>query len=108
VRTIYEYNCTVISVVDGDTIHADVDLGCDTHMHLTLRLLGINAPEMPTTEGQRAKEHLSALLAPGGVLLQTIKDHKEKYGRYLAQLFCNGVDVNKRMVDDGFAVVYNP
>lgn len=41
----YEYRCEIVSVVDGDTMHLDVDLGCDAHILMTVRLTGINAPE---------------------------------------------------------------
>jgi micrococcal nuclease len=99
----YEYRCTVTRVVDGDTVHADVDLGCDVHLGLTLRLAGIDTPELPTVEGIAAKERLSELLAEGPVILKTIKDRREKYGRYLAILEVAGVSVADRLVLEGFA-----
>jgi micrococcal nuclease len=47
----YEYHCEVMRVVDGDTLHLDVDLGCDVHTLMTVRLDGIDAPEMRTAPG---------------------------------------------------------
>lgn len=102
----YEYRMKVERVIDGDTIHADVDLGCDIHVHLILRLAGINAPELSTPEGPYAKTYLESLLAPGPVLLRTIKDHREKYGRYLADLFVGDLHINAAMVNTGHAVPY--
>jgi micrococcal nuclease len=114
----YEYNIEVVSVVDGDTIHADVDLGFDQHVFKTLRLAHINAPEMSTPEGMPAKQHLNELLGsiqPGTMIIRTIKDRKEKYGRYLATILGGVFDdrgnltvlnVNERMIADGFAIPY--
>lgn len=105
----YEYKAEVIDVVDGDTVHADIDLGFDTHTHMTLRLNGIDAPEMKTQEGKDAKEYLTLLLAPthGNVTLKTVKDHREKYGRYLATLYGRGnMNLNETMVETGHAKRY--
>lgn len=105
----YEYRAKIVRIVDGDTVHADVDLGFDSHQFMTLRLAGIDAPEMGTQEGKDAKEYLTLLLAPtrGQVIIQTEKDRREKYGRYLATLFGGGgMDINATMVETGHAVNY--
>lgn len=104
----YEYRASIIRIVDGDTVHADVDLGCDVHEMLTIRLYGINAPEMGTPEGPPAKDHLEGLIPVGSSLtLHTVKDKREKYGRYLGTFIRDdGVDVNASMVADQFAVAY--
>ncbi len=105
----YEYRATITRVVDGDTVRANVDLGCDVHINLTLRLYGINAPEMSTPDGPPAKEHLIELIGTAPLTIRTIKDRKEKYGRYLATLIRDdGVDCNTSMVADGYAVEYMP
>lgn len=106
----YEYAATVLRIVDGDTVHLEVDLGLDQARKLSVRLYGINAPEMGTAEGRAAREHLTFLLLSGGpaVTVRTYKDRTEKYGRYLGTLLKAGVDVNHRMVEDGHAVVYLP
>lgn len=107
----YEYAATVLRVVDGDTVHLEVDLGLDQSRRLSVRLYGINAPEMATKEGKEARQHLTFLLfgvdGPR-VTVRTYKDRTEKYGRFLATLLKDGVDVNHRMVEDGHAVVYTP
>lgn len=102
----YEYRALILRVVDGDTVHADVDLGFDAHQRMTLRLAGINAPEMGTPEGVAAKQWLAdALLGAhaGPLTIRTVKDRREKYGRYLATLYVNGVDLNEAMVAAGHA-----
>ncbi|MCA1844473.1 MAG: thermonuclease family protein [Actinobacteria bacterium] len=113
----YDYYATILSVIDGDTVHAQVEVGFDITARLTLRLDGINAPEMGTPEGPPAKAHLVQLLATGmdglggrRLLMRSHKDHREKYGRYLATLYPGGFaapSANQRMIDDGFAVAYD-
>lgn len=107
----YDYKAKLIRVIDGDTVHLNVDLGCDVNINMTCRLYGINAPEMRTEAGPLAKEHLIKLLseAPDSLILYTIKDKKEKYGRYLAILSTSYYgNVNQCMINHGFAVAYYP
>lgn len=116
------YNGFVLRVVDGDTLDvvlsAEVDYGfriiaVQTH-ELRLRLYGINAPEMKTEAGPPARDHLTSLLgAEGGVgfaplVVATLKDKTEKYGRYLAVVKVRNLSVNDQMVADGHAVPYFP
>lgn len=108
----YTYNARVLSIVDGDTLHAEIDLGCDIRTRLTLRLYGLNAPEMSTDEGKAAKAYVAQWFdhfAPGGFFtLRTIKDHREKYGRYLAMVSGQGdQSLNADLLRDGHAVEYD-
>ena len=42
----YEYNCTLVRVIDGDTVDVDIDLGFDTILkNQRIRLAGIDTPE---------------------------------------------------------------
>ncbi len=71
----YTYRAVLTKVVDGDTIHATVDVGFRTYMTLVFRFYGINAPEIATPEGKASKQHLGELLAPtGNLILKTYKD----------------------------------
>jgi micrococcal nuclease len=110
----FEYQAIVVSVHDGDTITLDVDLGFGNWMHdVKLRLygpsptanMGLNAPELPTAEGKAARDFLASLLPVGSrVQLFTVKDRKEKYGRYLAVIYDqDGRNINNRMIDSGHA-----
>lgn len=108
----YEYRATISRIVDGDTVHCAVDLGCDVTIYLSIRLAGINTPEVTGVEkeaGIAATAHLIELIkqhadSRGRLLLRTEKDRKEKYGRYLGTLLSlSGVNLNQQMIDDGFA-----
>jgi endonuclease YncB( thermonuclease family) len=108
----YPRTCTVTEVVDGDTLHVIADPGLDLSVKMTLRLYGINTPELPTPEGLAAKGFVEAWVLSNGPLfiLLTVKDKREKYGRYLADLMpLGGVDtLCQELLANHFAVVYLP
>lgn len=114
----YAYQAKIIRVVDGDTIDAEVTLiDQDLGFHhrivnrqvMKFRLGGINAPESGTVAGSLASNQLRSLLPIGGeVIIVTVKDKAEKYGRYLAWVYVGGKCVNDEMIESGHAVAYNP
>jgi endonuclease YncB( thermonuclease family) len=100
-------------VVDGDTMHITVDMGMDIANSVTLRVYGVNAPEMSTPEGKAAKiwaiEWFNVNCPDGKFTLQTVKDKREKYGRYLATILApTGNTFNTDIVAAGHAVPYFP
>ena len=106
----YEYLATVISVYDGDTITVSVDLGFHITQTMSVRLARINSPEVrgsSSTEGLEARDYLRSILLGKKVTLVTYKDSKEKYGRYLADVYLAEPRVfncvNDMMVTKGFA-----
>lgn len=104
----YEYAAKVLRVVDGDTVWLDVDLGFEVGMAMSIRLMGIDAPETRTEEGKVSKAYLMARLPPGKeVVLRTIKDRKEKYGRYLGMLWVGEECLNSTMIERGLAAAYD-
>lgn len=110
----YRYNAHVVSVYDGDTLRANVSLGFHTWvMNVQLRLLGINSPEMVGVDkasGTVSRDRLRALVADKDVVIETIKDGTEKYGRYLARVYVNMGGVwtcaNDIMLNEGLAKPY--
>lgn len=106
----YEYKATLISVYDGDTITVSVELGFHISQIMSVRLAKINAPEIRGESkevGQKSLAFLQKTLTIGKPLrLVTYKDGREKYGRYLAEVFTddNPLSVNDQMVNSGHAV----
>jgi len=108
----YNYEATISKITDGDTVKLSADLGFGISAKITVRCLGINAPELATPEGKTARNALNAKLPPGTVCtITTVKDpslSKEKYGRYLATFtLADGTNVNDWLVKSGYAVPYD-
>jgi micrococcal nuclease len=113
---LYVYKAHVVSVYDGDTCTVDIDLGLKTWVHSEkIRLHRIDAPEIRGAErdqGLKSTEYLRQLILDRDILLQTIKDKKEKYGRYLGEIWVMDssgeyFNVNDKLVEQGLAVYYN-
>lgn len=102
----YEYNCTVTKVTDGDTVDVSIDLGFGITKMERVRLYGINAPELHSGKGMPAKLRLQEL-APRVDRIKTVKDRREKYGRLLAVLYLgDDGSVNDMLVSEGLVETY--
>lgn len=110
----YEYGCKVTRVVDGDTIDVDLDLGFDIIYKCRVRLYGIDTPESRTRDkdekarGKLAAKFLQDAISNGKhVILQTqLKDSKGKFGRVLASVIVDEIDINQQMIENYMAVKY--
>lgn len=101
----FTYAAALKDIVDGDTIHLDIDLGFHTWRRgERYRLARINAPELKTPAGPPARDYLILLLSKGPLIVTTSK--ADNYGRYLVECEVNGLNINDQMVADGFAVWY--
>lgn len=105
----YDYNAKLIRVVDGDTVWVDIDLGFRTRREEILRLYGINAPEIVGSEkpkGLVTKTRLETLLpTQQSFTIKTFKNPTDKYGRWLAELYVDGVNINQQLIAEGLAEV---
>lgn len=102
---------TVTGIHDGDTLTAKLDLGWHISLTTSIRLLGINAPELNTPEGKAALAYLRTLLAPGDpvtVVSARLLGTTEKYGRVLAAVqTAGGQDVSTALLTTGHAAPYS-
>lgn len=105
----YEYRCSVSKVVDGDTMHVCVDLGMEVKVSTTIRIYGIDAPELKTPEGKKTKAVVEQWVAEhnGQIVVNTFKDRREKYGRYLGVISAEGVSLGELLVNLGLAKRYD-
>jgi len=111
----HEYKCKILRVVDGDTVDVDIDLGFGIWMHKErVRLLGIDTPESRTRDkeekkfGLLSKEYVKSRYPVGSMaVLRTHKDKTGKFGRILGELVWKDSTINKIMVDEHYAVLYN-
>ena len=112
-------------VVDGDTIDVNIDLGFDVCTKQRVRLLGIDTPESRTSDKE---EKVFGLLSKKKLKEWCLKavasekddidielrcpeaDSRGKFGRVLGEVWVSedGVwtNVNKWLVDEGYAVPY--
>tara|TARA_B100001057_G_scaffold485230_1_gene564643 strand:- start:637 stop:1056 length:420 start_codon:yes stop_codon:yes gene_type:complete len=112
----YEYNCRILRVIDGDTVDVDIDLGFGIWRHRErVRLFGIDTPESRTRDleekkfGLAAKKFVRDNLPIGSIqTLVTMKDKKGKFGRILATFkLTDGVTLNDKMISESHAVKYD-
>lgn len=110
----YQYNCIIKRVVDGDTIYVDIDLGFQTWLRdVSIRVLNINAPETRTKDavekiaGLKAKARVEELLPVGSkVVVNTVID-KEKFGRILGDFLIDGKEpLGSILIAEGLAIPY--
>jgi len=107
---LYSYQAFVERVIDGDTLKVEIDLGFNIRIREILRLRAIDCPEIDTLEGKAAKRFVERELAHGGfIIVKSIQTRKEKWGRYLGDIFCSNkagdqVYLNNLLLEKGYAV----
>jgi len=107
----YYYNCTLVKVVDGDTIDVDIDLGFDVVLaNQRVRLHGIDTPESRTRNLEEKKLGLEAkarLVELCGDQLQLLSLGRGKYGRVLGiPHTTDGKNICQMLMDEGHAIEY--
>ena len=114
----YEYNCKIVKVVDGDTVDVDIDLGFGVWMrNERVRLYGIDAPESRTSDKEEKKYGLAAkkyvqecMPVDSTQTLRTMKDDVGKYGRILGVFVLpqyNDQRLDEMMIKHHHAVDYH-
>jgi micrococcal nuclease len=93
--TKFVYDAHVMNVVDGDTFDVTIDLGMNVFHKTRIRLNGFDAPEIYGVKkdsdeyalGVLAKQFAITQLLGKNVVIRTFKDRREKFGRYLADVY---------------------
>ena len=109
----YEYNCKIVRVIDGDSIVVDIDLGFGLWIHgESIRLFGVDCPECRSRDpeekaaGLAAKDFVKRLLHDGGTYTLTTKE-KGKFGRYLGTIYLTEeTSINDALIKERLAVPY--
>ena len=112
--TKYHYSAKVVDIHDGDTIKVDIDLGFGVILkNQTFRFFGINAPEIhgdTKTAGMQTPAYVEQALKDKDIIIVTIKDEKEKFGRWLGRIFYhdgnNWVNLNQELITKGLAIKF--
>lgn len=114
---LYTFRAYVEHVIDGDTLTLEFHMGLGSVHTETLRLNGIDCPELDTPEGQAAKRFVQKELAHcDTVTVKSVRTKKEKWGRYLGDVFYSPrhsgesgnpgtlIYLNQLLLDKGHAV----
>lgn len=99
-RSVGCYRAVCKNVTDGDTFDAFIDLGMGKYAYDTIRLQGLDTPEIfhPSSaaeriHGQAAMARAVELLLDKPILIKTYRD-AETFGRYVADVTYFAVDRN--------------
>ena len=109
----FEYNCEVNRVVDGDTVDVIIDCGFSILHKARVRKYGIDTPESRTRDkdekarGLMSKDFLVKELSKGDIVIKIKKDKKRKFGRILGEFYVNDININQMMIHGFYAVAYN-
>jgi micrococcal nuclease len=111
----YEYNCKIVRVVDGDTVDVDIDLGFEP-LEFMVSVSVFLAWIAPSVVAETPKEKAAGLAAKdfieehcytiGGTYTLTTKE-KGKFGRYLGVIMLSDkTSINAALVSEHLAVPY--
>ncbi len=89
----------VVHIADGDTFTMLIDRG-----QVKIRLSEIDTPEKRQDFGNKAKKALAALVFDKTVNVVVVT--VDRYKRTVGRVYVNGLDVNAKLVQDGYAWVY--
>jgi endonuclease YncB( thermonuclease family) len=116
----YEYQGVITGIHDGDTLRMEIDLGFSIHiltptlnnLPQSLRINGYDAPELGRLDkqGEQARDAFTGLASAhaGPYIVGTVKDHTDKYGRYLVSkiVSVDGIDLVQAMINLGWLRPY--
>lgn len=109
-----------IRCIDGDTIDVSLKYIDNKYYIFTIRLDNIDTPELHPSKKSLTKEEYdtevrNALVSKNFIEQQILQkeidilvsNKKEKYGRILATVYYKNININKLMVDSGYACNYD-
>lgn len=118
------YEARLVRVIDGDTVEVVViarartrlpgqDIELSTSTVETVRLVGVNAPEMhgkceaEKAAAREAKLFLEERLRGAALVLVTRGEELEKFGRVLADVKVSGWSIARELISKGLAGPYD-
>lgn len=99
----FQYNATLVRVVDGDTIDVELDLGFHIKMHERVRIANVDAPEIwgkrATPEGRLCRDFVNLWFRrkknPIFWVVSEKYDARGKYGRVIGRIEADGQDLGE-------------
>ena len=102
VTTSSNFSGTVTKVIDGDTL----DVMTPERETITVRLALIDAPETNEPGFDEARNFMTEQCLDKNAEVDPDNNQGLTYGRTVAVVYCEGVNVNKAILENGFADVY--
>lgn len=120
----YRYAATILRVVDGDTIEADIDLGFGIWQRKQIiRVSGIDTPELrgeESEQGALASRAMTTLIDDHCVgrrdgwpliVIKSVTGKRDSFGRWLAELWGEDdegseLNIGQQLISLGFATKY--
>ncbi len=100
----------VLRVKDGDTIVVRAQIWLDTYVETAVRLRGVDTPEIhgkcPEEKAlaRRATEYVAAALS--GRVVRLVNVRRGKYGRAVATVLVDGLDLAREIIAAGLGRAY--
>lgn len=95
--------CLVVAIADGDTLTARCGEP-GAHEQVKVRLAEIDAPEKAQPFGERSRQRLAELCFQQMATIRPTT--RDRYGRTVARVECQGQDANLEQVRAGLAWAY--
>lgn len=95
--------CLVVAIADGDTLTARCGEP-GAYEQVKVRLAEIDAPERTQPFGNRSRQHLAELCFQQQAAIRPTT--RDRYGRTVARVECQGQDANLQQVRAGMAWAY--
>jgi len=91
---------TVTKIVDGDTIHVDGE---------SVRFALASAPELSGYGGVESRSFIQTICPVGSEVIVDEDDGQtgESYGRMIGVIYCNGMNLNKELLDADLGYLEN-
>ena len=117
---LYQYRARIVRIVDGDSLIAELDLGLHCYHVESLRVAGVNAPELFSGDqresGRAARDFVAAWVEDAGIdrgtndiywpfEVETFRD-RQTFGRYIGHIVRKdtGESLADALVEAGHAV----
>jgi micrococcal nuclease len=101
----------IVHVYDGDTVHAVFSIpNSSTIYKYKLRLAHIDTPELKSKNKNEVKKAIEAKKIVEDFILNKIVylelEGEDKYGRILANIYINNINLNQYLIDNKYAYRY--
>jgi len=108
----YTFEAAFVSAYDGDSITLSHELGFTVSKEEKVRLKGLDTPEMrggtPLTKqaARVVRDYVTWWCKDENLISSSLAGDKGKYGRYLIEVYKDGILLNHHLIEIGFARPY--